>query len=72
MTTDQKEALYWSLEAERWDITYRKPLPPRGLTELLPIEQQEIWFHAGRYDAGARDKDAMRGHAKAMKLARQR
>lgn len=69
MILDEKERLFWILEAERHDISYRKPRAPQGYTELLPKEQQEIWFHAGRYSEGARDKKATRGHAQAMKLA---
>lgn len=70
MQTDQ-EKLYWSLEAERWNIDYRKPKPRQGFTELMLKEQQEAWFQAGRYSEGARDKAAVRGNALAMKIASQ-
>jgi len=71
MIETEQEKLYWSLEAERWNIDYRKPRPAKGFTELLPKEQQEVWFQAGRYSQGARDKAAVRGNAMAMKIASQ-
>ena len=70
MQTDQ-ERLFWLLEAERLDVSYRKPKPKQGFTELLPKEQQQAWFQAGRYSEGARDKAAVRGNAFAMKIASQ-
>jgi hypothetical protein len=66
--TQTAEQFWLDLEAERYDITYRRPRR-KGLTPLLPKEQQEVWFQAGRYAEGARDPKARRGNAEAGRLA---
>lgn len=55
-----------ALEAERWDISYRKPdaKPPvkvRIQAVMVPMTDEadkKLYFNAGRYAAGARDSIA--------------
>ena len=56
------EAFIQRLEAERNDITYRNPIPKpivkveTKVVKVFPEHQKKIYFHAGRYAAGDRDK----------------
>ena len=58
---------FQKLEAERWDISYRKRKPKalepqvnkNKAAELVINEKlKSMFFHAGRYSAGDRDKKA--------------
>lgn len=69
ITMTKGERFLLELEAERYDLSYRRRPVKAHETGLLTKEQQEIWFQAGRFAAGARDKDARRGHAQASLLA---
>jgi hypothetical protein len=50
-----------SLEAERYDISYRKPLAEPQVhvvvkeVKRVPERLKKIYFHAGRFAAGDRD-----------------
>ena len=56
------EELVQRLEAERVDITYRNPIPKRivkvetRVVKTFPERLKKIYFHAGRYAAGDRDR----------------
>ena len=61
-----------ALEAERYDTSYLKPKkrvraakPKNNPTELSHLEERfkQMFFHAGRYSAGARDKRAVKEYA---------
>jgi len=53
-----------ALERERYDIGYRKVKPKKKL--ILSERYKQMFFHAGRYAAGARDKKAVREYASYM------
>lgn len=59
------EEFYKSLEAERHDISYRKPLAAPQVhvvvkeVKRVPERLKKIYFHAGRYSAGDRDSIAV-------------
>jgi hypothetical protein len=68
------EALCQRLEAERNDISYRNP-KPKPLVKVvvkevkkLPERLKSIYFHAGRYAAGERDRLATQANAEFEKL----
>ena len=52
--------LLTKLEAERLDISYRVPADKR---QTIFVDEAEslfsVYYHAGRYAAGARDKQAI-------------
>ena len=56
--------LFARLEAERIDISYRNPIPKpivkieTTVLKTIPERYKRIYFHAGRYAAGDRDKMA--------------
>lgn len=56
--------LFARLEAERIDISYRNPIPKpivkieTKVIKTIPERYKRIYFHAGRYAAGDRDKMA--------------
>jgi hypothetical protein len=56
--------LFARLEAERIDISYRNPIPKplvkveTRVVKTFPERLKKIYFHAGRYSAGDRDKMA--------------
>lgn len=72
------------LEAERIDNTWRTAVPPFRYQPNEPIvktkvvqvpvstklqrERDRIFFQLGRYDAGARDQDAIKGKKQADRL----
>lgn len=62
------------LEAERNDISYRKPLAEPQVQVVLkelkkvPERLKKIYFHAGRYAAGDRDTLAVQANAELEKL----
>ena len=66
---------FWQrLEAERHDISYRNPIP-KPLVKVVvkevkkvPERMKKIYFHAGRYAAGERDRLATQAHAEFEKL----
>ena len=64
-----------ALERERYDISYRKVKPKKKLIidsveptkiEALSERYKQMFFHAGRYAAGARDQKAIREYAAYM------
>ena len=63
-----------SLEAERYDITYRKPLAEPQVhvvvkeVKRVPERTKKIYFHAGRYAAGDRDTLAVEANAEFERL----
>ncbi len=56
------EELVQRLEAERVDISYRNPIPKpivkveTRIVKTFPERLKKIYFHAGRYAAGDRDR----------------
>ena len=56
--------LVLKLEAERNDISYRNPIPKpivkieTKVVKTFPERLKKIYFHAGRYAAGDRDRMA--------------
>jgi hypothetical protein len=56
--------LFARLEAERIDISYRNPIPKpivkieTQVVKTFPERLKKIYFHAGRYSAGDRDRMA--------------
>lgn len=61
-----------ALERERYDISYRKVKPKKKLiidsveptqVEALSERYKQMFFHAGRYAAGDRDKKAVTEYA---------
>jgi len=61
-----------SLERERYDISYRNIKPKKKLmidkpnpskVEALSERYKQMFFHAGRYAAGARDTKATKEYA---------
>ena len=68
------EALVKRLEAERNDISYRKPFaePPVQVVvkevKKVPERLKGIYYHAGRYAAGDRDTLATQAYAEFEKL----
>jgi hypothetical protein len=56
--------LFARLEAERIDISYRNPIPKpivkieTKVVKTFPERLKKIYFHAGRYAAGNRDRMA--------------
>lgn len=56
--------LFARLEAERIDISYRNPIPKpivkieTKVVKTFPERLKKIYFHAGRYAAGDRDRMA--------------
>ena len=68
------EELCRQLEAERLDISYRNPIP-KPITNVVvkevkrvPERLKSIYFHAGRYAAGDRDRLATEANAEFEKL----
>jgi hypothetical protein len=59
--------LFARLEAERIDISYRNAIPKplvkieTKVVKTFPERLKKIYFHAGRYAAGDRDKMAEQG-----------
>lgn len=68
------EQLVKSLEAERYDISYRKPLAEPQVhvvvkeVKRVPERLKKIYFHAGRYAAGDRDTLAVEANSQFEKL----
>jgi hypothetical protein len=62
------------LEAERNDISYRKPLAEPQVhvvvkeVKRVPERLKSIYFHAGRYSAGHRDTLAVEANQQFEKL----
>ena len=62
------------LEAERNDITYRKPLAEPQVqvvvkeVKRVPERTKKIYFHAGRYATGDRDTLAVEANAEFEKI----
>ena len=63
-----------SLEAERYDISYRKPLAEPQVhivvkeVRRVPERLKKIYFHAGRFAAGDRDTLAVEANEQFEKL----
>jgi hypothetical protein len=63
-----------SLEAERYDISYRKPLAEPQVhvvvkeVKKIPERLKKIYFHAGRFAAGDRDTLAVEANQQFEKL----
>jgi len=64
-----------ALERERYDISYRNIKPKKKLiidkpsptqVEALSERYKQMFFHAGRYAAGARDQKAVREYSAYM------
>lgn len=73
-TAEQASELWKRLEAERLDISYRNPIP-KPITKVVvkevkrvPERLKSIYFHAGRYAAGDRDRLATEANAEFEKL----
>ena len=68
------EELLRRLEAERNDITYRKPLAEPQVhvvvkeVKRVPERLKKIYFHAGRFAAGDRDTLAVEANQQFEKL----
>ena len=68
------EELVKSLEAERYDISYRKPLSEPQVqvvvkeVKRVPERLKKVYFHAGRFAAGDRDTLAIEANAEFEKL----
>lgn len=68
------EDLVKTLEAERNDISYRKPLVAPQVqvvvkeVKRVPERTKKIYFHAGRYAAGDRDTLATEANAQFEKI----
>jgi hypothetical protein len=64
------------LEAERLDTSYKNP-PPKPFryapehSPTLTKRERKLWFDAGRYEAGARDRVAEKAALQIRKLAGQ-
>lgn len=76
-TKAETDEFFRRLEAERNDLSWRKPKPEvaRPVEYRTPPEilaEREVWFQAGRYNAGARDTKARQGNLRAKKIARQK
>jgi len=62
------------LEAERYDISYRKPLAEPQVhvvfkeVKRVPERLKKIYFHAGRFAAGDRDTLAVEANEQFEKL----
>lgn len=71
---DSFEQLVKSLEAERYDISYRKPLAEPQVhvvvkeVKRVPERYKKIYFHAGRFAAGDRDTLAVEANSQFEKL----
>lgn len=62
------------LEAERLDTSYKNPppVPFKYAPEHSPVltkAERKLWFDAGRYEAGARDRVARLAAEKVRKLS---
>jgi hypothetical protein len=70
----QYSELIKRLEAERYDISYRKPLAEPQVhvvvkeVKRVPERLKKIYFHAGRFAAGDRDTLAIEANAEFEKL----
>jgi hypothetical protein len=70
------ENLIERLEAERVDISYRNPIPKplvkveTKVVKKVPEGLKKIYFHAGRYAAGDRDRIAAEAWADYAKIER--
>jgi hypothetical protein len=68
------ENLVKTLEAERNDISYRKPLAAPQVQVIVkevkrvPEHLKKVYFHAGRYAAGDRDTLATEANEKFEKI----
>ena len=68
------EDLVKSLEAERNDISYRKPFAEPEVhvvvkeVKRVPERLKKIYFHAGRFAAGDRDTLAVEANAEFERL----
>jgi hypothetical protein len=68
------EQLVKSLEAERYDISYRKPLAEPQVhvvvkeIKRVPERLKKVYFHAGRFAAGDRDTLAVEANEQFEKL----
>lgn len=68
------DQLVRALEAERNDISYRKPFAEPEVkvvvkeVKKIPERLKKIYFHAGRYAAGDRDTLAFEANAQFEKL----
>ena len=64
------EELLRRLESERLDISYRNPTPKplvkvvEKVVKKVPEATKSLYFHAGRYAAGDRDKTALKAWQK--------
>jgi hypothetical protein len=68
------EELIRQLEAERNDISYRKPFAEPEIKVIvkevrkIPERLKKIYFHAGRYSAGDRDTLAVEANTEFERL----
>ena len=68
------DALVKALEAERNDISYRKPLAEPQVhvvvkeVKRVPERLKKVYFHAGRFAAGDRDTLAVEANAEFERL----
>jgi len=68
------EDLVQSLEAERNDISYRKPFAEPQVqvvvkdVKRVPERLKKVYFHAGRFAAGDRDTLAVEANAEFERL----
>jgi hypothetical protein len=66
--------LFARLEAERIDISYRNPIPKAivkietKVVKTFPERLKKIYFHAGRYAAGDRDRMAEQAWAEYVEI----
>lgn len=72
----QPDERWWRLEHERTDLSYLKVKPTFStyapkFAPVMTKKERKIWFNAGRFDAGARDAAAEKGHSEAMRIAGQ-
>jgi len=72
----QPDELWWQLERERMDRSYLnvKPTFDAHQPKFAPVmnkKERKVWFDAGRFNAGARDAAAEKGHSEAMRIAGQ-
>lgn len=72
--THSFDELVKSLEAERYDISYRKPLAEPQVhvvvkeVKRVPERLKKVYYHAGRYAAGDRDTLAVEANQQFEKL----
>ena len=70
LDTTKFDNLCKALEAERNDISYRKPVAQTEKTETQKEREQRdaTFYNAGRFIAGATDKAALKAHQELQKI----